>query len=71
MPPETVAVADPLFTPWHAALILESTTLNATGSETRVDPLLSMHPLASVTLSVYVPCVKEIILAVVAPVDHK
>ena len=35
------------------------------------DPLLSIHPLASITLRVYVPAVKEEILAVVAPFDHK
>ena len=35
------------------------------------DPLLSIHPLASMTLRVYVPGFKEEILAVVAPFDHK
>ena len=68
LPPEAVKHVDP---PWQIVLL---PVISHAGFVTTVNVLLQelVHPAALVTVTLYVPAaVKLLIVALVAPVDHK
>jgi len=64
-------VAEPVEAPLHNTFVVEGIdTVNVVGCEI-VAVVDAVHPFASVAVTVYVPIVRLLIVAVVAPVFHK
>jgi hypothetical protein len=70
VPPDTVTVAEPVVPPLHNTLLTAVDVTKAVGSAI-VTISVIVHPLASVTVTVFTPAVWPIITEVVAVVDHK
>ena len=62
----TVAVADPSQEPKQVTGVTEVTTLSTAGS-VMVAVVMAVHPLASVTVSEYVPAQRPVAVDVVCP----
>ena len=71
MPPDPLAVAPPSLNPLQLALL--STTVDATtlAGSVMIVLVLSVHPLASDTVTLYVPATTPVMLAVVAELLHR
>ena len=69
-PPEPVAAIVPSFPPKHETFVEANVAVTGVGS---VIVMLSVavQRLASVAVTVYVPAVNPVAVAVVAPFDHK
>ena len=70
VPPVALAVADPSETPLQLASVPDMDADTAVGSVT-TDVAVSVHPLASVTVIVYVPAVNPVTIEDVPPVFHE
>ena len=68
VPPEAVAVAAPSFPPLQLTLSSRDAVATRTVGSVIVMVVVSVHPLASVTVTVYVSALTPVIEAVVAPV---
>ena len=66
MAPLTVTEADPFVPPLQATFVCDVPTVNAAGCVTVYD-LVAVHPLASVTVTVYVPAASPVAVAPVPP----
>jgi len=69
--PVTVAVAEPLLPPLQLTLTPVTETESVQVMLLTVPLDETVQPLASVTVTVYVPAVKPDAVEVVAPLDHK
>ena len=70
MPPVAVTLAVPLLPPKQLTGVALHVAANCAGSVT-IDSQVAVHPLASVTVTVYVPAVKPPIDDVTAAVLHR
>ena len=64
-------VAEPVLFPLHRTWLTAVAVLRAVAGWVMLTELVVVHPLASVTVTVFTPAVCPVITDVVAAVDHK
>ena len=71
MPPDAVTEAVPVELPKHNTLVCEHNAETADAGWVTTVVHVAVHPLASVTVTVYVPAANPLIEEVIAVVLHK